>query len=529
MKTVVRLYRARIITVLATSALLIATADVGAMIGLDRLQRHVEVMINGNMLPVVQLNELRAAELQARRRFWKTAELRQPERLQEALEGFQTDMDKVDTEWSAYYPRGISSPREGTIAEELRQSLPKFKTIIAVAIHRLRAGQYTSAMQWFDESVGCMDYFDTLLADDISTNADQAAGLVKESKTILKWMSRAVISFLTAFILLVATLTIYLLRQRDNAVVESRYQSWLTNRVFELTLDGMMVTDAKGHILHVNQAFSDLTGYSAVEVVGGTPKILNSGRQTPEFYCDFWTALKTTGQWKGQLWNRRKCGDVYLESLKIAGIRDGDGRFSHYVAVMNDITQRFRQEERLSHLATHDALTGLPNRMLFSERLKQAIIRAKRHRNQVAVMYIDLDGFKQVNDTRGHGAGDEVLRTVAGRLTHGLRESDTVARLGGDEFAIVLEDIAPGSDVKRIASSLVTSVGAAIRIGDRDEWVTPSIGISMYPGSATDAEKLVEMADHAMYLAKKDGKNGYRIATESPGTQPERVIEESIS
>ena len=528
MKTVVRLYRARIITVLATSALLIATADIGAMIGLHRLQRHVDVMISGNMLPVVQLNGLRAAELQARRRFWKTAELRQPEQLQEALQGLQTDMDKVDAEWNAYYPRGISSPRETAIAEELRQSLPKFKTIVAVAIQRLRARQYTSAMRWFDESVGFMDHFDLLLADDISTNADQAADLVTRSKTILNWMSWAVIGFLTVFILLAATLTIYLLRQRDSAVVESRYQSWLTNRVFELTLDGMMVTDAKGHILHVNQAFSDLTGYSAGEVVGGTPKILNSGKQTPEFYRDFWTALKTAGQWKGQLWNRRKCGDVYLESLKIAGIRDGDGRFSHYVAVMNDITQRFRQEQRLSHLATHDALTGLPNRMLFSERLKQAIIRAKRHRNQVAVMYIDLDGFKQVNDTRGHGAGDEVLRTVAGRLTHGLRESDTVARLGGDEFAIVLEDIAPGSDVKRIASSLVTSVGAAIRIDDCDEWVTPSIGISMYPGNATDAEKLVEMADHAMYLAKKDGKNGYRIATESAGTQLEGVIEESI-
>ncbi|PCE30488.1 EAL domain-containing protein [Burkholderia ubonensis] len=301
------------------------------------------------------------------------------------------------------------------------------------------------------------------------------------------------------------------LRERDEALGLARFNLRMADRVFESALEGIMVTDRHARIERVNQAFTRLTGYTEDEVVGRDPSLLSSGRQTPDFYQKLWHALTTDGHWQGEIWNRRKTGELFLEYLTITSIRDNDGKISHYAAIFSDITQRRQAEERLGYLATHDVLTGLANRTLFEERLAHAIVQAKRGGRKVAVMYLDLDRFKLVNDTLGHSAGDEVLKVVAGRITAGVRASDTVARMGGDEFALVLEEFDDVRDVGRIARKLLDEVGRAIDIGGREIFVTPSIGISIYPDDGTEAEQLMLLADQAMYGAKSRGRNVFQF------------------
>ena len=301
------------------------------------------------------------------------------------------------------------------------------------------------------------------------------------------------------------------LRERDEALGLARFSLRMADRVFESALEGIMVTDRHAKIERVNQAFTRLTGYTEDEVIGRDPSMLSSGRQTPEFYRNLWQALTTDGHWQGEIWNRRKTGELFLEYLTITSIRDIDGKISHYAAIFSDITQRRQAEERLAYLATHDVLTGLANRTLFEERLAHAIVQAKRRGSKVAVMYLDLDRFKLVNDTLGHNAGDEVLKVVAGRIASSVRASDTVARMGGDEFALVLEEIDDVRDVGRIARLLLDEVGHAIDIGDREIFVTPSIGISIFPDDGAEAEQLMLLADQAMYGAKSRGRNVFQF------------------
>jgi len=301
------------------------------------------------------------------------------------------------------------------------------------------------------------------------------------------------------------------LRERDEALLKSNYHLRLADRVFESTLDGVMVTDLNGVIERVNPAFTQLTGYSQTEVIGRSPRLLSSGRQGPAFYQEMWSQLRAHGHWKGEIWNRRKNGELYLEYLSVSGIYNQTGHCTHYAAIFSDITNRRLAEERLNHLAMHDALTDLPNRTLFSERLKQAIARAKRAAKRVAVMFVDLDRFKLINDTMGHGVGDETLKVIATRLKEAIRESDTVARLGGDEFTIIIEDIEDIRHVAQIAQALLSVVGQPIDVGGRSVFVTPSIGISIYPDDGTDQKQLLMQADRAMYEAKDEGKNNFRF------------------
>ncbi|TDV26730.1 diguanylate cyclase/phosphodiesterase with PAS/PAC sensor(s) [Paraburkholderia caballeronis] len=303
------------------------------------------------------------------------------------------------------------------------------------------------------------------------------------------------------------------LRERDEALVQSRANLRLADRVLESTHDAVMITDLEGGILRVNPAFTRLTGYAAEEAVGANARLLSSGRQSATFYRDMWHELREKGHWKGEIWNRRKDGALYLEYLSISTIRDPDGNCTHYAAIFTDITQRRQAEERLAWLATHDALTGLPNRTLFTERLDQSIARARRSGKRVAVMFVDLDRFKLINDTMGHSVGDEALAVIASRLKHAVRETDTVARLGGDEFTLLIEDIDDIRHVGQIAQSLMEQVGAAIHRGEHLLFVTPSIGISMYPDDALDGRRLLMQADHAMYEAKDAGKNSFRFFT----------------
>ncbi len=301
------------------------------------------------------------------------------------------------------------------------------------------------------------------------------------------------------------------LSERDNALGRARFSLRMADRVFESALEGIMVTDRHARIERVNQAFTRLTGYCEDEVVGRNPSLLNSGRQGGDFYRKLWHSLATDGHWRGEIWNRRKNGELYLEYLTITSIRDNDGHISHYAGIFSDITQRRQNEERLRYLATHDVLTGLANRVLFEERLERAILRAQRVRGKFAVMYLDLDRFKLVNDTLGHSIGDDVLKIVAKRLLGGLRASDTVARLGGDEFAFVLEEIDDVRDVGRIAQKLLEAVGEAIHLDGRDIFTTPSIGISIHPDDGEAAEQLMMRADQAMYSAKNRGRNVFQF------------------
>ncbi len=282
----------------------------------------------------------------------------------------------------------------------------------------------------------------------------------------------------------------------------------LADRVIQSALEGIVVTDKNGIIERVNPAF---TRYTQKEVAGRNTSLLSSGRQSTQFYRDLWQSLTSAGQWQGEIWNRRKSGELYLEYLTVASIRDDDENVLHYAGIFSDVTQRRQTEERLNYRATHDALTGLLNRSVLDERLKRAIAHAARTRKKVAVLYIDLDGFKLVNDTLGHLGGDEVLRVVAQRLTEQVRSSDTVARLGGDEFALVIEQVDEIRDVLRIAHSLLDVVATPIDYQEHQACVTPSIGISVYPDDAADPRQLVSLADLAMYAAKNNGKNNFQL------------------
>lgn len=315
------------------------------------------------------------------------------------------------------------------------------------------------------------------------------------------------------------------LRERDEALGESRHHLRLADRVFESTLEGIMVTDAQGVIERVNPAFEMLTGYSAACAVGKKANLLSSGRQTPEFYQDLWRQLRGNGVWQGEIWNRRKNGELYLEHLTISGIRDDQGTYSHFAGIFADITQRRHTEERLNHLATHDALTDLANRSLFHERLDQALRRAQRSGHKVAVMFIDLDRFKLVNDTLGHVIGDHLLKEVARRLKGAVREGDTVARLGGDEFTVLLEDFDDIRDAAGVAQKLLKEIGTPFKIDNIEMRVTPSIGIAMYPADGINANDLMLHSDRAMYQSKIAGKNNFQFFEQEMNAETNRRLE----
>jgi len=285
----------------------------------------------------------------------------------------------------------------------------------------------------------------------------------------------------------------------------------LMGRVYENAGEGVMITDISGTIVNVNQAFCQTTGYTKEEVLAHQPNILKSGRQNNAFYHQMWQNLKKEGQWEGEIWNRRKDGKNYLEWLSISAIKNEHGETTHYVAVFSDITSEKENEKRLYQLAHYDQLTELPNRMLFLDRLKQGINRARRNNRRVAVMFLDLDGFKDVNDRLGHQTGDELLRQIAKRLSDTLRASDTVARFGGDEFTIAIPDLGVQDDITHVAEKIITVVDNPCIIGNRQVAVTTSVGISLYPDDGNNGDVLISCADLAMYEAKKAGKNSYRF------------------
>jgi diguanylate cyclase (GGDEF)-like protein/PAS domain S-box-containing protein len=284
-------------------------------------------------------------------------------------------------------------------------------------------------------------------------------------------------------------------------------------RIFDTINEGVAVTDASNNIMLVNPAFSAITGYSATEAIGKNPRILHSGLMDKVFYDKMWQSIKKTGRWQGEITDRRKNGESYIEWLSISTMKDERGEFSHHIAVVSDISERKAAEERMVYIAQHDFLTGLPNRMMLHDRLTQAIAHAEREQRKVAVMFLDLDRFKAINDTLGHLTGDKLLQLVAGRINCVARTSDTVSRLGGDEFAIMLPYIENTDDIAMIALKLLASIAGPCVIDGNEIEVTTSIGISVFPEDGTDSESLIAHADAAMYQAKGNGRNNYQFFT----------------
>lgn len=284
--------------------------------------------------------------------------------------------------------------------------------------------------------------------------------------------------------------------------------------VMESASEGIVVTDAENHIIQVNPAFTAITGYRPREVMGKDPRCLGSGHHDAEFFRSLWQQLGTEGRWEGEVWNRRPDGTVYVVWLSISAIR-GEGAESggRHVATFIDITQRKEVEELLRHRAQSDPLTDLPNRTVFYDRLQMALVHARRYGNEFALLYVDLDHFKEVNDTWGHAAGDELLIESARRLKQAVRDSDTVARLGGDEFAVILPQLHGRDEAEDVARRIVASMVEPFRLSGGEARVSASIGLAIYPAHGDDLESIRSSADAALYAAKDGGRNGYRLAT----------------
>jgi len=285
----------------------------------------------------------------------------------------------------------------------------------------------------------------------------------------------------------------------------------LAASVFTHARESIIITDVTGTIIDVNEAFTGLTGYSHEEVIGNSIRILESGRHPPEFYDDLDQTLLKEGSWSGELRHRRKNGEVYVDMCSISAVCDEQGITTHHIILGNDITQIKEHQSQLEHIAHYDTLTHLPNRVLLSDRLSHAMLQCNRHKQSLAVAFLDLDGFKAVNDTYGHSVGDELLIAISIRMKEALREGDSLARFGGDEFIVVLADLVNVDDCKPVLERLLLAASEPITVGDVVFNVSASIGVTLYPQDNVDADKLIRHADQAMYVAKQLGKSRYHL------------------
>jgi diguanylate cyclase (GGDEF)-like protein/PAS domain S-box-containing protein len=303
----------------------------------------------------------------------------------------------------------------------------------------------------------------------------------------------------------------------------------LSATVLEHIADGVMVLDVHGRIVATNPAYTQITGYTEAEALGTQSSLTRDTGQDEAFHEALWRDLAETGFWRGETWSRRKNGEAYLEWLTVSSVRDDLEAVTHYVCVFSDITKVKESQDKLDHLAHHDPLTGLPNRLLFHDRLQHAMVRAARSNLQLAVLFIDLDRFKTVNDTLGHHVGDELLKQVAGGLSACLREDDTLARLGGDEFIVLLEDVEGARGARMVAEKLMAQFERPLQVAGHELYVTGSVGISLFPNDAIDLNVLIRNADVAMYQAKARGRNGYQFyAPSMDGDGVERLRMEAL-
>ncbi len=280
----------------------------------------------------------------------------------------------------------------------------------------------------------------------------------------------------------------------------------MSSAVFEHTMDGVLITDKNNHIVHVNEAFYKITGYRQDEVIGKDPKLLKSGTHDKFFYQKMWKKIEADGYWQGEITNRKKNGEMYIEWLSINVVRDSQGNIENHIGIFSDVTHQRRDAQNYAYLATHDPLTGLSNRLLFDDRLNHAIHHAQRFNKCLAVIFCDLDKFKPINDTYGHSAGDEILKSIAKALKSVLRKEDTICRFGGDEFVILIEELKSFLFLENILEKISAIQNQSFTINGESLSVGISIGTSLYPNDAQTAQSLLECADEAMYRAKQSNK-----------------------
>lgn len=310
--------------------------------------------------------------------------------------------------------------------------------------------------------------------------------------------------------------SLVILKRDVTEKVHAEKQNKLFAHVLSNSNEAVVITDTDNNIVSVNCAFTRVAGYEADEVIGRNPRILSSGRHGRDFYRMMWHQLKTEGIWRGEIWDRRKNGEIYPKWLDISTVRDQNGCLTNYIAIFSDISERKAIEERIQFLAYHDPLTGLPNRLLLRDRFEQAKCSAARVEAEawVALLFLDLDQFKSINDTLGHVMGDQLLLGVVERLQNCVRDTDTISRLGGDEFVILLVDVTDISIVSVVAQKILDHLADPFDIHGHTLNITCSIGIGIYPDDGTDFDTLLKVADTAMYYAKDGGRNAYRFYTE---------------
>ncbi len=289
----------------------------------------------------------------------------------------------------------------------------------------------------------------------------------------------------------------------------------LAAKVFESSVEGVMITDHEAHILRVNKAFTEITGYTEAEVIGQTPNILHSGRHDVTFYRGMWQSIHDQGYWQGEIWNRRKNGEVFPEWLTISTVSDDSGQVTHLIGGFSDLSQQKQAEDRIQHLMYYDALTDLPNRTLFRDRCKQAMLRALRTGKRIAYLHLDIDRFVIINDTLGHQVGDLLLQQVGQRLAGSVRQQDLVARFVGDEFGIALVDLDSETDIGSMVQLLTSAFAEPFRAYDQEVFLAPSVGVAVVPDDTSDYDELARLADTALHSVKHEGGANYRFYVKS--------------
>jgi len=315
-----------------------------------------------------------------------------------------------------------------------------------------------------------------------------------------------------------ALITVAAILRTYHAEVRHRLRSALESAQTSLSIlqhmpEGVAIADERGRIESVNPAFESSTGYRRDEIVGRDARVLRSTHHDEAFYARIGASLRETGRWQGEIWIRRRNGEIHPEWLGISALRDAHDRATHYIAVFSDLETHHEVKQRLHHLAYYDALTGLPNRLLFRDRLELTLAQARRAGEGVALMFVDLDRFKRVNDTLGHSRGDRILQAVAERITGAVRDSDTVARIGGDEFTVIVPGLGSPPAATKVARKILAALEAPFALERREFFISASIGIAMYPEDGKDLESLTRRADIAMYRAKELGRNNYQTYT----------------
>lgn len=338
-------------------------------------------------------------------------------------------------------------------------------------------------------------------------NAVQGLGPFQQFPTSDNVLSLQLFIFVMAIPILLLSSLLAERKQAMSSLSKNNKQLILSSRVFQDTDESIMITDDKANIIDINPAFCRITGYTREEVIGQNPGILSSGKQSPTFYRNMWQRIDETGNWQGEVWNRKKGGEIYAEHLTISVIKNEFDKVTNYVGMFTDITKSKLQEEKLDLMAHHDILTGLPNRVLFIDRFSQAVARSKRSKKQLAVCFLDLDNFKRINDQYGHAVGDSLLIEVAKRITDIIREEDTLSRQGGDEFALLLNNIESPANYQQTIERIHSSIAKPFLIDGHSHKITTSSGLTLYPDDNEDLDTLLRHADQAMYQSKLKGKN----------------------